>query len=98
MAEQKIRVEEFRVKGDKLVAKVKQLVHAGNIRRMIIKNHSGKTLVDIPLTAGVAGALLAPQLVVIGGIAALLTDGSIVVEKVEEKGKEAVDIAIENMV
>ena len=84
MSEENIRTEEFRVNGDKLVAKIKDLVHEGNIRRVIIKNDDGKVLIDIPLTFGVVGALVAPQLAAIGALAALVTQCTIVVEK-EEK-------------
>jgi hypothetical protein len=84
MSEQKVRTEEFQVSGDMLVAKIKELVHEGNIRRVIIKNEVGKTLIDIPLTIGVVGALLVPQLAALGAIAALVTHGTIVVEKTEE--------------
>jgi hypothetical protein len=83
MSEEKVRTEEFQVKGEEIVAKIKELLHEGNIRRVIIKNESGKTLIDIPLTIGVVGALLVPQLAAIGAIAALLSHGTIVVEKVE---------------
>jgi hypothetical protein len=84
MSEQKVRTEEFQVSGDMLVAKIKELVHEGNIRRVIIKNEEGRTLIDVPLTLGVVGVLVAPQLAAIGAIAALITHGSIVVEKVED--------------
>ena len=83
MSEQKVRTEEFQVSGDMLVAKIKELVHEGNIRRIIIKNEEGETLIDVPLTLGVVGVLVAPQLAAIGAIAALVTHGTIVVEKVE---------------
>jgi hypothetical protein len=83
MAEEKVRTEEFHVNGDEIIAKIKELVHEGNIRRVIIKNEEGRTLIDLPLTFGVVGALLLPQLAAIGAIAALLTHGTIVVEKVE---------------
>jgi hypothetical protein len=83
MSEEKVRTEEFQVKGEEIVAKIKELLHEGTIRRVIIKNESGRTLVDIPLTIGVVGALVAPQLAAIGAIAALLSHGTIVVEKVE---------------
>jgi hypothetical protein len=83
MSEQSTRTEEFQVSGDMLVAKIKELVHAGNIRRISIKNEEGKTLIDIPLTIGVVGAVLVPQLAAIGALAALLTHGTIVVEKIE---------------
>jgi hypothetical protein len=82
--EEKVRTEEFQFSGDALVAKVKEILHAGNIRRIVIKNEEGRTLVDIPLTIGVVGALIVPQLAAIGAIAALVTKGTIVVEKVEE--------------
>jgi CBS domain-containing protein len=84
MSEQKVRTEEFQVSGDALVAKIKELLHEGNIRRLIIKNEEDRVLIDIPLTIGVVGVLVAPQLAAIGAIAALITHGSIVVEKVEE--------------
>ena len=75
--------EEFRVNGEELVAKIKQLIHEGNIRRIIIKDKEGKTLFEIPLTFGVVGVLIAPQLAAIGAIAALLTEATVVIEKAE---------------
>jgi hypothetical protein len=83
MTEQKFRTEEFRVEGEKLIAKVKELFHEGNIRRIIIKDKDGKTIMEIPMTLGVVGVLLAPQLAAIGAIAALITEATIVVEKSE---------------
>ena len=86
--ESKTRTEEFQVSGDKLVAKIKEIVHEGNIRRIAIKNEKGRVLIDIPLTLGVVGALLAPQLAAIGAIAALVTQCTIIVEKeIEENGE-----------
>ena len=87
MSEERVRTEEFQVSGDALVAKIKELVHEGNIRHIAIKNEDGRTLVDIPLTLGVVGTLLAPQLAAIGAIAALVTRCTIAVEKVEELEK-----------
>ena len=84
MDEEKVRTEEFRVSGEGLRAKFEELVREGNVRRLSIKNEEGKTLIDIPLTLGVVGAVLAPQAAAIGAIAALVTDCTIVVEKVEE--------------
>ena len=78
------RKEEFRVSGGELVEKVKEIVHEGNIRRIIVK-HDDKTLVEIPLTVGVIGALIAPQIAALGVIGALLTKCTIVVEKEQEK-------------
>lgn len=85
MGEEKTYTEEFQVSGEELLAKIKELVHEGNIRRVMIRNQDGRTLIDIPLTFGVVGALLAPQLAALGAIAALLTKGTIVVEKVEKE-------------
>ncbi len=75
--------EEFRVEGEKLVAKLKELLHEGNIRRIIIKDKDGRTLIEIPLTIGVVGVLLLPVWAAIGAIAALVTEATIIVEKVE---------------
>jgi hypothetical protein len=85
MSEQKVRTEEFEIQGEQIVAKVKELVRQGNIRRISIKNEDGKTLVDIPLTLGVVGALFLPQLAAIGAIAALVSNCTIVVEKTNEE-------------
>ena len=75
------RTEEFRVKGEELLAKIKVLIHAGNIRRIIIKDKDGKILIEFPLTFGVVGLVLAPTLAAVGAIAALVTEATIVVEK-----------------
>ncbi len=77
------RTEEFSVNGEELLAKVKELLRQGNIRRVSIKDKAGKVLIEFPLTVGVVGAALAPALAAVGAIAALLTEATIVVEKVE---------------
>jgi hypothetical protein len=87
--EEKIRKEEFTISGEKLVSTVKKLVREGNIRRITIKNKEGKTLIEIPLTFGVVGALFLPTLAAIGAIAALVTECTIVVEKVGEEDDQA---------
>jgi len=79
-----VRIEEFEVTGEKLIATVKEIVRQGNIRRVSIKSEKGATLIEFPLTLGVAGALILTQLAAIGAIAALVTKCSIVVEKVTE--------------
>jgi hypothetical protein len=81
MSDPDTRSEEFQFSGDTLLAKIREIIHQGNIRRVIIKNEEGRTLIDIPLTLGVVGTLLAPQLAAIGAVAALVLRGSIVVEK-----------------
>jgi hypothetical protein len=78
------RTEEFKVEGEKVLAKIKELIHEGNIRKVIIKDKDGKPLMEIPMTFGVVGVLIAPQLAAIGAIAALLTEATIVVEKNEQ--------------
>ncbi len=84
MDEQKVHTEEFKVTGDAVLAKVKELVHEGNIRRITIKNEQGETLIEIPLTLGVVGAILLPVWAAIGAIAALAANLTIVVEKVDD--------------
>lgn len=81
MPDPEYKSEEFQFSGDTLLAKIKEVIHAGNIRRIVIKNEEGRVLVDIPLTLGVVGTLLAPQLAAIGAIAALVLRGTIVIEK-----------------
>jgi len=80
--------EEYKVKGEKLISRIKELVHEGNIRRIYIKNEKGETLIEVPLTFGVVGTLLAPVWAAIGAIAALAVDYTIVVEKIEDPGKD----------
>ena len=89
MNEEKIRKEEFTICGEKLVSTVKKLVKEGNIRRITIKSKEGKTLIEIPLTFGVVGALFLPTLAAISAVAALVTECTIVVEKVEEEDDPA---------
>ena len=83
MVKEHIHTEEFRVEGEKLIAKIKELIHEGNIRRIIIKDKEGKTVMEIPMTLGVVGVLIAPQLAAIGAIAALVTEATVVVEKAD---------------
>jgi hypothetical protein len=84
MSDTKPRIEEFEVNGDKVVETVKRLVHEGNIRRITIKDSSGRSLIEIPMTLGVVGAALLPVWAAVGALAALVTRCTIVVEKMEE--------------
>lgn len=77
------RIDEFEVSGDKIVETVKRLVHEGNIRRITIKDSEGRSLIEIPLTFGVVGALLAPVLAALGALAALVAKCTIVVERID---------------
>lgn len=83
MESEKFRTEEFKVNGEELLAKIKQLMHESNIRRIVIKNKDGGTFMEIPLTVGVVGVLLAPTLAAVGAIAALVSEATVVVEKAE---------------
>lgn len=83
MSEEKFRTEEFHVNGEELLSEIKRALKEGNIRRVIIKNKEGKVVFEIPLTLGVVGALIAPQLAAIGAIAALLSEATVVVEKTD---------------
>lgn len=80
-----VRVEEFSIDGDKLVAKVKELIHESNIRRITVKNEEGVVLVEIPLTVGVVGGVvvtaLAPVIAALGAIGALVAHLTIAIEK-----------------
>lgn len=75
------RTEEFHINGEELLAKIKELIHEGNIRRVIIKNKDGKVLIEFPMTLGVVGAVLAPTLAAVGAVAALIGEATVVVEK-----------------
>jgi hypothetical protein len=83
-AEGKIWTEELKVAGDNLVATIKELIREGNVNHIIIKNEEGKTLIEVPLTLGVVGVLVAPVWAAIGALAALAANFTIVVQRVEE--------------
>lgn len=76
--------EEFKIAGDQVLKKVKELIKEGNIRKVILKNEKGKTLVEFPLTIGVVGVALLPIWAAIGTVAALVANMTIVVEKRQE--------------
>jgi hypothetical protein len=78
------RTQEFTIDGDEVVAKVKELIHEGNIRRITIKNEEGRTMLEVPLTIGLIGAALLPVFAAIGAAAALATRCTIVVERETE--------------
>jgi hypothetical protein len=82
--EKKSRIEEFKVEGDNILNKLKEILHQGNIRRIFLKGEDGKTFLEIPLTVGVVGALVVPVWAAIGAAAALVSKMTIVVEKTED--------------
>lgn len=77
--------EEFKVSGEEVVKKVKELIKEGNARKIIIKNEKGESVIEFPLTFGAVGAIIAPVLAAVGALAALLTKCTIVVIKKEVK-------------
>jgi uncharacterized membrane protein len=84
-SQERVTVEEFKISGDALVAKIKDLIHQSNIRRIIIKNESGHTLIEIPLTVGViggaVGAAFFPVVAALGVIGAMVAHLTVVVER-----------------
>jgi hypothetical protein len=76
-------VEEIHVMGSHLVEKVKELIHEGNVQRIIVKNEQGHTLVEIPVTLATIGVIAAPVLAAVGAIAGIVTKCTVVVERRE---------------
>jgi hypothetical protein len=81
--QQKPVYEELQVVGEQLLSRVKELIHEGNVRRIIIKQN-GNTILEIPLTVGVVGIVALPQLAAVGAICALVTQCSIEVVRSNE--------------
>jgi Domain of unknown function (DUF4342) len=81
--EKKTIVEEFKVSGEAVVGRVKDVIREGNVRRITIKNEEGKTVFEIPLVFGVVGALILPQLAALGAVGALIAKLSITIEREE---------------
>jgi len=79
--------EEFRLKGEEVLKKIKELVDEGNVRRVSIKNEKGDVLIEIPLTVGVIGAALLPVWAAVGAVAALAANYTISVERADTKQK-----------
>ena len=79
-------MEQIKVAGDKLKSTLKKLIKEGNVRRIIVRNASGRTLLDMPLSAGLAGAFLLPFWAAVGSIVALAKEFTIVVERDPENG------------
>ncbi len=74
-------MEEFKVTGAKLLSRVKEIIHEGNVRRIVLKNPEGRVIMDVPLNAGIAGAALLPFWAAIGAVAVLATDYTVLVER-----------------
>jgi hypothetical protein len=81
---------EFQVRGEELLRKVKEILHEGNARRIIVKDEKGQTFVEIPLTVGVVGAFFLPVLAALGAMAALASNFTLqVVRRVDEEPPSA---------
>ena len=83
MTSENTHYEEFRVDGESLIAKIKEIIHEGTVRRIIIKDDKGNTYIEIPLTVGVVGVMLIPVWAAVGAIAALASNFTIGVEKTD---------------
>ena len=77
--------EEFKVKGEQVVTKLKELLHEGNVRHIVIKNDEGRVLIEFPVSIGLAGALLLPVWAAVGAVAAMVTNCTIEVERTDEE-------------
>src|SRR4030067_2433589 len=77
----KVTREEYTVSGSNLVDRVRELLHEGNVTRVVVKDDRGKILLEIPATVGVVGAVLAPWLVALGVFVGRVTNCKIVVER-----------------
>jgi len=80
--------ETFKADGEHVVEKVKQLVHEGNVRRVVVK-HDGRTVAEFPLTAGVVGAVIAPVLAALGALVAVTKDCTIEIERIRDESAAA---------
>ena len=91
----KISTEEFKISGDVLVAKIKELIAQGNIRRIIIKNEEGHTLIEIPMTVGVIGSVISaalfPVVAAVGVIGAMVAHLTVVIERQESDHSSNLD-------
>ena len=81
----KVRIETIEVKGDNLLAKIKEIVHEGNVRRITITTEEGNKLVEIPVTLGAVGVVLLPVFAAVGALAALVTECTLKIERVEKE-------------
>jgi hypothetical protein len=87
--------ESFKAEGENVVERLKEIVHEGNVRRVVIK-HDGRSIAEFPLTAGVLGAVLAPVLAAVGAVVALLKDCTIEVERGKVDERELVGHAVDD--
>ena len=80
--------EEFKVRSEEIIEKVKELIHEGNVRRLIIKDEDGKVYLEIPVTIGVIGVVLAPVLAAVGAVAAMVANLKVEVIRTDDEEKK----------
>lgn len=86
--------EKYKVAGDKVISTIKELIHEGNVRHVVIKTDEGRTLIEFPVSIGVAGAVLLPVWAAVGAVAAIVTQCTIEIEREqEEEGGDAEESA-----
>jgi hypothetical protein len=90
VTEHRARIEELKVSGNQLLGTLKRIVREGNVRRVVVKNARGRTVLDIPLSAGLVGAALVPFWAAVGGLAAIAASYTVVVERADEPRPPAV--------
>ncbi len=88
MPDFKVIYEEFKIRGEDLVDKIKSLIHEGNIRRIIVKDEKGNTYLEVPLTVAAVGVVAVPILAAIGAMAALISNFNLGVERVKTAEEE----------
>jgi hypothetical protein len=81
---EKVQTETIEVEGDDLLHKIREIVHEGNVRHITITSEEGNKLLEIPLTLGVVGVVLLPVFAAVGALAALVTNCTLEIERVEE--------------
>ncbi len=80
-------VESYQLTGEDVISRIRQIVHEGNVRRVLIKNAEGHVIVEFPLTIGVVGAALVPMWAALGAIVALVSDCTIEIERNDEPNR-----------
>ena len=86
--ETEIGMSEFKVKGQELIQKIEELIHEGNVTRIIVRDDKGNTYIDIPVTVGVLGAVFAPIVAAVGALAGMAANYTLEVIRKEDEKKE----------
>ncbi len=81
-------MSEFKVKGQELIQKIEELIHEGNVTRIIVRDDKGNTYIDIPVTVGVLGAVFAPIVAAVGALAGIAANYTLEVIRKEDEKKE----------